>query len=246
MILIGIVIGLAIIPGPLRLGAIRLSVDTMAAASALVVIGVQAVLFAIFTSVYASNEGFLPRSPAIKRLLRIWTLERGLAFGTVLGVLGASGVLTTFILWSRAGFGNDHNFLALRVVLPSLAALVVSCQVVLGTFFLSILSIRRAGHEVAQEPVDLTWSRARPAGPRPHEDACGTDPSPPRRRGRALTRLGRLCAPPQFFQTMTERISIWPVQFPPRGGRYSATFARKYIAWCGTFFVTVRITLLPV
>jgi glycosyltransferase involved in cell wall biosynthesis len=169
MIFIGIVTGLAIIPGPLRLGGIRLSVDTMAAASALVVIGVQAVLFAIFTSVYASNEGFLPRSPAIRRLLRVWTLERGIALGTALGVFGASGVLTTFILWSSAGFGNDHNFLALRVVLPSLAALVVSSQLILGTFFLSILSIRRSGHEVAQglevvtvfEPDSLPRDHAR-------------------------------------------------------------------------------------
>ncbi len=51
-------------------------------------IGLQAILFAIFTSVYASNEGFLPPSAAIKRLLKVWTLERGLAVGAVLGLAG--------------------------------------------------------------------------------------------------------------------------------------------------------------
>jgi len=150
MILLGLTIGLAILPGPLVIAGTRFDLDTLAGASSLVVIGVQAVLFAIFTSVYASNEGFLPPSSAVRRLLKVWTLERGLAIGSVIGLLGASGGVAAFVLWSGTSFGDLDNNLVLRVVLPSLAALVVSCQLVLGTFFLSILSIRRSGHDVGQ------------------------------------------------------------------------------------------------
>jgi Glycosyl transferase family 2 len=153
MILLGMTIGVAIIPGPLMIAGTRLDLDTLAGASSLVVIGVQAVLFAIFTSVYASNEGFLPPSRAVRRLLKVWTLERGLAIGSVIGLLGASGGVAAFVLWSGTSFGDLDNNLVLRVVLPSLAALVVSCQLVLGTFFLSILSIRRSGHDVGQGPT---------------------------------------------------------------------------------------------
>jgi hypothetical protein len=35
---------------------------------------------------------------------------------------------------------------SLRLMIPSVTALIVSCQVVLGTFFLSILGIRHTRH----------------------------------------------------------------------------------------------------
>jgi hypothetical protein len=146
MLLLGLVTGAAIIPGPLAIGSVKLDVDTLALASALVIIGVQAILFAIFTSVYASNEGFLPASAAIRRLRNTWTLERGLAAGGALGVAGLVGVVTSVIFWSGYAFGGLPYELVLRFVLPSATALVLSCQLVLGTFFLSILDIRTTSH----------------------------------------------------------------------------------------------------
>jgi glycosyltransferase involved in cell wall biosynthesis len=147
MIAIGTAIGIAVEPGPLAISGIRLDVDTLASASALVIIGVQAVLFAIFTHVYASNEGFLPHSDAISRILRTWTLERGLAIGALLGLAGLGGGIAAFVHWESTTFGHLNYDAILRVVLPSTTALVVSCQFILGAFFLSILSIRRSGHE---------------------------------------------------------------------------------------------------
>jgi hypothetical protein len=114
----------------------------------------QAVLFAIFTVVYASNEGFLPTSAAIKRLLRIWTLERGLAVGTLLGLAGLAGAIASVVIWSGYTFGQLPYDSVLRLVLPSVTALVISCQLVLGTFFLSILGIRRFGQGTAPPVQD--------------------------------------------------------------------------------------------
>jgi hypothetical protein len=147
MIVLGTAIGVAIEPGPLALGHIKLNVDSLAAAAAMDIIGVQAVLFAVFTHVYASNEGFLPHSATIGRLQRVWTLERGLAVGAVLGLAGITGCLVAFAHWSGAPLGRNDYDEILRVVLPSVTALVISCQLLLGTFFFSILSIRRYGHE---------------------------------------------------------------------------------------------------
>jgi hypothetical protein len=144
-LLAGVVTGAAIIPGPLAIAGVKLDVDSLAVASAMVIIGMQAVLFAIFTAVYASNEGFLPPSAAVKRLLRIWTLERGLAVGAALGLAGLAGGIASLALWSGYTFGRLPYDSALRLVLPSATALVMSCQLVLGTFFLGILGIRRSG-----------------------------------------------------------------------------------------------------
>ena len=148
-LLLGTVVGAAIIPGPLAIAGVKLDVDSLAAASAMVIIGMQAVLFAIFTAVYASNEGFLPQSAAVRRLLRIWTLERGLAAGTLLGLAGLGGAIASLVIWSGYTFGRLPYDSVLRLVLPSVTALVISSQLVLGTFFLSILGIRRFGQGTA-------------------------------------------------------------------------------------------------
>jgi len=42
---------------------------------------------------------------------------------------------------------------SLRLMIPSVTALIVSCQVILGTFFLSILGIKHTRH-----PVSVTVS----------------------------------------------------------------------------------------
>jgi hypothetical protein len=149
MLVVGLITGTAIVPGPLSVDGVRLDVDTLSAASALVIIGLQAILFAIFTSVYASNEGFLPASAAIGLLRRAWTLERGLAAGIVLGLIGLAGGVASVVFWYGYAFGSLPYDSALRVVIPSATALVMSCQLIFGTFFLSILDIRTMTHERA-------------------------------------------------------------------------------------------------
>ena len=54
--------------------------DTLVACGACVVIGFQAVLFWLFTRVYAGAEGFLPEEPG-QRILGKLSLERGLVVG---------------------------------------------------------------------------------------------------------------------------------------------------------------------
>jgi len=56
----GLVIGAIVAPHPFSVGGVTFDVDTLVGASAMVVIGFQAVLFWLFTQVYAGSEGFLP------------------------------------------------------------------------------------------------------------------------------------------------------------------------------------------
>jgi hypothetical protein len=145
LLILGLAAGAAIIPGPVAIDGIKFDVDTLVFASAAVVIGVQAALFALFTSVYASNEGFLPTSSSVLKLLRFWNLERGLAAGTILGLAGIAGGIASIVRWSGVTFGQLPYDSVLRVVIPSATALITSCQLLLGSFFLSILGIRRSG-----------------------------------------------------------------------------------------------------
>ena len=143
---LGILIGAVVIPRPFSIGSVTFDVDTLVAASAMVVIGFQSVLFALFTQVYASAEGFLPEDRRVRHILKTLSLERGLLAGAVLGIAGIVGLAVSLSYWHSASFGSlDYNH-ALRIVVPSVTALIVSCQIILGTFFLSILGIRRTRH----------------------------------------------------------------------------------------------------
>jgi hypothetical protein len=149
---VGLAVGAAVTPGPLRVAGVTFDVDTLAVAAAMIVIGFQSVLFALFTQVYASAEGFLPAAARVRRLLAAWSLERGLLAGLLLAVAGLAGLVLSFAEWHGARFGDLNYQTALRVVVPSVTALMLSCQMVLGTFFLSILGIRRARHPAAPGP----------------------------------------------------------------------------------------------
>jgi hypothetical protein len=146
LLIAGLVIGGVVWAGPLKVGSVTFDVDTLVAASAMVVIGFQAVLFWLFTQVYAGSEGFLPEEPKVQRLLGNLSLERGLLAGAVLGVVGVVGLIFSLTYWQANKFGQLNYEHALRLMIPSVTGLVVSCQVILGTFFLSILGIKQTRH----------------------------------------------------------------------------------------------------
>jgi hypothetical protein len=148
----GIVIGAAVAAGPITIGSVTFDVDTLVGASAMVVIGFQAVLFWLFTQVYAGAEGFLPEEPKVQRLLEKLSLERGLIAGAAIGVVGLVGLVFSLTYWQANKFGQLNYEHALRLMVPSVTALVLSCQLILGTFFLSILGIK----QTRRTPVGAT------------------------------------------------------------------------------------------
>jgi len=158
----GLVIGALVATGPLTIGSVTFDVDTLVAASAMVVIGFQAVLFWLFTQVYAGAEGFLPEEPKVQRLLGKLSLERGLLIGAAIGVAGLVGLVFSLTYWQAHKFGQLNYEHALRLMVPSVTALVVSCQLVLGTFFLSILGIKQTRHTPigAQATVNVSDEHA--------------------------------------------------------------------------------------
>jgi hypothetical protein len=142
----------------LNIGAISLDVDTLVACGACVTIGFQAILFWLFTQVYAGSEGFLPEQPRVQTLLGKLSLERGLLIGLLLGVAGLVGLVFSLTYWQSHAFGHLNYEHALRLMVPSVTALALSCQLTLGTFFLSILGIKQKGRVPVGAKAELNVS----------------------------------------------------------------------------------------
>ena len=143
LMVLAAVVGVAVEVATVRILSATLGVDTIVIASAAFVIGLQSVLFAVFTKIYGISQGFLPRDERVDRFRDRISLEKGLAVGTVLALLGAAGLVAAILTWRDARFGPLDTVNALHIVVPSATLLVVGFQVTLASLFVGILEIGR-------------------------------------------------------------------------------------------------------
>jgi len=142
-ILLGLAACYWLLPGPRRVGNVVFDVHTLVYAFGSMLVGFQLLAFAVFTKVFAITEGLLPEDPRLNRFFKYIKLETGLIVGALLTVLGVAGSFFAWSTWMRSSFGPMDSERLLRIVLPSVFALVLGAQVTFSSFFLSILGLRR-------------------------------------------------------------------------------------------------------
>jgi hypothetical protein len=106
-------------------------------------VGFQAVLFALFTKVFAITEGLLPEDARLNRLFKIFTLETGLGAGILLQLGGGACVIYSVLLWNGHGFGPMDPTSLMRLVACAVALVLLGVETSLASFFFSILGLAR-------------------------------------------------------------------------------------------------------
>ncbi len=132
-----------LLPGPRALFGATLDVHAMLGAAALVLIGTQAISFAVFAKIFAITEGLLPMDSRLEKAFRTVTLETGLVCGALLTVAGALLVGHVVSVWSSAQFRTLDYSRTMRWMIPGALLLVLGAQAILSSFFLSILGLKR-------------------------------------------------------------------------------------------------------
>jgi glycosyltransferase involved in cell wall biosynthesis len=155
---VGILAGLCLLRAPLTIGKVTFDVDTLLFSAMLVLIGFQSVNFAAFTEEFAVMEGFRPDDPHMTRLFRLVTLKTGLLFGAALFLTGIGMWIAGLHYWSTMHFGSLNPAKALRIAIPGIVCSTLGVQVVLSSFFRSVLDMKRRIHrntsqEQAPEPI---------------------------------------------------------------------------------------------
>jgi glycosyltransferase involved in cell wall biosynthesis len=125
------------------LGRVHLDVHTLLFASLAVIIGYQAVWFAVLTKTFAITEGLLPADPRLLRLFKIVNLETGLIASALAIVAGVVPLVYTFLYWRSTGFGPLPYATTMRWVIPGVTLTAVGVQTLLSSFFMSILGMAR-------------------------------------------------------------------------------------------------------
>jgi hypothetical protein len=146
--LVGTLLGLWLLPAPRTVGNVTFDVHTMVYAAAFVLLGFQAVAFAVFTKIFAISEGLLPPDPALDKLFRYISLEVGLVLGAFLVAAGLGTSLYSVGDWGARHFGALNYSHTMRLVIPAALLLILGAQTVFASFFVSVLGLRRVNVRV--------------------------------------------------------------------------------------------------
>jgi len=145
LLVLGVALTTALYFAPLRVFGAGLDIHSMLYASAAALLGMQLCLFALFARVSAQNAGLLPRRPALDRLLKGLTLERGLLSGFAIVLTGFVWSAAAFWQWRESGFGPLDPRVVMRDTIPATALLVGGMELMLASFLLSLLRLKADG-----------------------------------------------------------------------------------------------------
>jgi hypothetical protein len=142
LVLLGGLLGARILGGPAQVGRASLDVHTLLYCAASVLIGFQAVFFAVFTKMLAVTMRVLPFDPKLDSVVWRIRIEHGLLLGGVLAGLGLLGSLQAFALWKETSFGALDPFVMMRRLIPAVFSIALGLQVVFSSVYLSMLKVK--------------------------------------------------------------------------------------------------------
>jgi glycosyltransferase involved in cell wall biosynthesis len=140
--ILGFLISALLIGGPRNIAGVILDINTLMYAAFLIILGVQSVLFSLFTYVFGVNADLLPKDQFTERMIQQIGLEKGIlvSFGMIL--LGFASSIGALIYWSQNFFGPIDPRVSMRLVIPGAVLFTLGFQTLFASFFLSVLSTK--------------------------------------------------------------------------------------------------------
>jgi glycosyltransferase involved in cell wall biosynthesis len=120
-------------------------VQLEASGSLLAIVGNQIFQFWLVAKTCSLSERFERENPVSQRLAQVFSLERGLVAGAGLLLLGLAISGWLVLNWIMAGFASQYSrwgYLALTLT-------AIGAQVICGSFFLSLLTVKREREEAS-------------------------------------------------------------------------------------------------
>jgi glycosyltransferase involved in cell wall biosynthesis len=133
--LFGLLATLILFTGDIAVGQIGFAEHTMVMTAAAINIGFESMLFWAFAKVISIQRGLLLRDPLFEKLREAMPLERSLALGAIMLLMGLSTFGAAVAEWSNVGFGALNAGTAIRYVIVSSTTLVLGAQIVYGSLF---------------------------------------------------------------------------------------------------------------
>lgn len=140
VIFLALLAGALLFPGVMMVGGIGFDIHTFIVMNFLLVVGTQAISFAIISRRFAAAHGMMPPWQ-VSGLLRALTLERILIVAAALFVGGLGGLVSCTLIWAGSGFGPLDYSSMLRLLIFSMTAMTTGTQLALTAFLSSIMEV---------------------------------------------------------------------------------------------------------
>lgn len=142
MMAIGFVFSVLLILSPIQISTVTFDVHTLLYATSILLIGFQFVVFYGFTKVFAVTQNLLPKSNRYNSLFKYINLEKGLILGFITTLIGVVLSIYGLSLWSKNNFGVLEVRTTLRIIIPAVTTIIIGVQIILFSFFFSILGLK--------------------------------------------------------------------------------------------------------
>ena len=157
LLLLGAIGAIALVAGPVTVLGRTWQIHTLFACIAAILLGTQIVQLGVFARAFAASHLGEPDRLITWGKGRI-RLEHGLALGAILALAGLVVVAVIFVSWALDGFGAlSHEY----TTAIGFTLVAVGTQVILGSFFVSLLTMR-TGEPSRARVVSLAADARRP------------------------------------------------------------------------------------
>lgn len=140
---VGLICSVILIIKPVTIGRVTFDIHTLLFMATLSVVGIQFVCFYGLTKIFAVSNNLLPKSNRYDKIYKFLTLERGLLIGSVLIILGVALSILGLDVWAKTAFSALQASKTFRIVIPATISIITGVQIVLFSFYFSILGLEK-------------------------------------------------------------------------------------------------------
>lgn len=134
------VVGYALALPQVRIFGAALDVHTLLIASLLVLMGWQCVLLATLARIFTGREGMMPPHEKLEHV----TVERGLVFGILSGLIGVVLIAIVVYRWWQNHFGPLDYPQTMRFVVPGVTLVAIGFQTAMASLMAGVLMMQRS------------------------------------------------------------------------------------------------------
>ncbi len=141
LIAVGLAAELAIWHAPIIIHGVGFDIHTMLYAAGATILGLQLVIFSLIARTVGVLKQLLPMTPRLERLLRAFTVERGVLLGASLGLIGLGLAVFSVDAWAHARLGALDPVTIMRVVIASVTLMLAGGEILFASFLLGLIDV---------------------------------------------------------------------------------------------------------
>jgi len=136
---IGLIFSVLLEISSISLNGIGFDINTLLYSAVFFILGVDLILFHIFTKIYAIHAKFIKTE---KNYLSKINAEKCVLFGLLFMIIGIIITIMAFLYWKKMSFGSLNSQLIFRITIPAAILILLGVKIIFAGFLVDILRIK--------------------------------------------------------------------------------------------------------